>query len=262
PVTGVEATPVAAEPIVFHKLDMADANGPPTIEDRRQMLEELANLHSVDPLAYVEKRKVAAKRLATTVAAIEQAVKQVRDARPKADEDQSQATRVVAIGLDENVKLWHAPNGMGYASVLVNEHWENYRIKSIGFEQWLRAEYGRKNQVKVGDRWVPQVPGSQAIKDGMMTLESCAKFNGDERQPALRVGGGDGEIWLDLGRPEWSAVRITPEGWQLMSGASVPFIRTGNTLPLPIPVKGGNVLELKSVLNIQDQDFVLVVGWL
>src|SRR5262252_1580885 len=83
--------------------------------------------------------------------AVERAVKQIRDGRPK-DEEQSQATRLMAIGFAEGVKLWHSPDGQGHASVLVDGHWEHYRIKSNAFEGWLRGEYGRVNQVKVGDR--------------------------------------------------------------------------------------------------------------
>src|SRR5262249_58910962 len=39
-------------------------------------------------------------------------------------------------------------------------------------------------------------------------------------------------IWIDLGRREWNAVRVTLDGWQIVPNASVPFVRTGTMLPL------------------------------
>jgi putative DNA primase/helicase len=158
--------------------------------------------------------------------------------------------------------VWHAPNGAGYASVRVEEHWENYRIKSNAFEQWVRAEYGRQNQVKIGEQWIPQVPGTQALRDAIATLESYAKFRGKQFQPAVRVGGNREVIYLDLGGPEWNAVEITAQGWRVVNQPNVAFIRTGTMLPMPVPLPGGSINELRTLLNVQRSDFVLVVGWL
>ena len=109
---------------------------------------------------------------------------------------------------------------------------------------------------------MPQVPATQALRDAILTLESYAKFQGDEVRPAVRIGGDRQVIYLDLGRPEWDAVEITAQGWRVVNRPNVAFVRTGTMLPMPIPVKGGNINELQSVLNVQPSDFVLAVGWL
>jgi hypothetical protein len=69
---------------------------------------------------------------------VERAVKRIADGRPR-KEEQSQATRLMAIGFGEDVELWHSANGMGHASVWVDGHLEHYRIKSNAFEGWLRV---------------------------------------------------------------------------------------------------------------------------
>jgi putative DNA primase/helicase len=58
-----------------------------------------------------------------------------------------------------------------------------------------------------------------------------------------------------------NAVHMTAQGWQIVPRGGVPFVRSGSTHPLPIPVKGGDIRELQSVLNVQPEDFVLVAGW-
>ena len=133
----------AMELVEFHKTDFApEVQRPPTIEEKQEMLENLADLWSVDPLQYAEKKKQAADWLNVTQEAVERAVKRIADGTPK-KEEQSQATRLMAIGFGERVELWHSANGTGHASVWVNGHLEHYRIKSTAFEGWLRGEYGR-----------------------------------------------------------------------------------------------------------------------
>lgn len=262
PKATVTLTDKDGAPFNFHPSDLAaDPLPVATIADKQRWLEELADLRDTDPLAYVEKRKQYAKRLTTTNDALDKAVKLVRDSRPK-DEEQSQATKVMAVGLSSEVRLWHSPEGIGYASVFDKDHWENYRIKSSGFEKYLRVKYGETNQVKVGETLVPQAPGAQALKDGISGLESHACRNGTERTPAIRVGGTKSVIWLDLGRPEWDAVKITGEGWKVVPNVDIPFIRTANSRPLPIPARGGNINDLRKVLNVRKEDFILACGWL
>jgi hypothetical protein len=168
----------------------------------------------------------------------------------------------MAIGFGEGVKLWHSLDGQGHASVLVDGHWEHYRIKSNAFEGWLRGEYGRVNQVKVGNRWVPQVPGTQAVRDAMASLDGYAQRQGEPQEVWMRVGGDEEVIWIDLGRSDWSGVKVTRNGWHVVKEMGVSFVRGGTMLPLPIPKRCGNIRDLKRVLNVQEADFVLVAAWL
>src|SRR5262249_24694214 len=205
----IEKQPVM-ELVEFHESDFApEVKRPPTIEEKQEMLENLADLWSVDPLQYAEKKKQAADRLDVSQEVVERAVKRIVDGRPR--EEQSQATRLMEIGFGEGVELWHSPDWQGHASVWVDGHWEHYRIKSNAFEGWLRGEYGRVNQVKVGDRRVPQVPGTQAVRDAMASLDGYAQRQGEPQKVSMRVGGEERVIWIDLGRPDWSGVKITRE---------------------------------------------------
>ena len=252
------------EEVRFHKSDHArTAEPPPTIEERDKAPNTMADLYESDPLAYVELRKKWSRRLSTPQTALDKAVKIIRDKRVD-DREQSQATKLVAIGVGERVVLWHGTDGAGYATVLVNDHYENYRIEHRGFERWLLTEYGRLNVCKVGDKWVPQSPGSASVRDAIRSLEGIARIKGKERQPALRVGGNRDVILLDLGRPDWRMVEITANGWKVVPGSNkhVAFLRSEQTLKLPEPTRGGSIQMLREVLNVQASQFVLAVGWL
>jgi hypothetical protein len=131
---GAEIEKQPVERVEFHESDFAPQLAhPPTINEKQRMLEGLADIWSIDPIKYAERKKEAADRLGVSQDAVERAVKQIRDGRPK-EEEQSQATRLMAIGFAEWVKLWHSPDGQGHASVLVDGHWEHYRIRSNAFD--------------------------------------------------------------------------------------------------------------------------------
>jgi hypothetical protein len=187
-------------------------------------------------------------------------VKIVRDKRDD-DGEQSQATKIVAVGMGKNVSLWHGPDGAGYASVKVHDHWENYKIGGSAFALWLRDQHGQQYQCKVGQDWVPQVPGAGALRDAVESLEGRARFNQDERKPAIRVGGDYNTIWIDLGRPDWRVVRVTAEGWKVEAKADVAFIRSSSMLPMPEPQAGGSIKLLQRVISVRPEEFVLGPAW-
>ena len=247
----------------FHPSDLAEPKAaPPTIEEKNRALEELADLWRTDPIAYAEKKHELAERLCTTVLAIDRAVKVVRDRREDAGE-QSQATKLVAIGVGEGTRLWRSPDALSFASVRVGEHWENYRIGGTGFEEWLEFEYGKRNQTTAQDgRLMAQVPGAGAMRDAIAQVKGMAKFSGLTFQPAIRVGGDREVIWIDLGGEDWRAVKVTAEGWKPVAAPDVPFVRTGNLLALPEPVKGGSPEPFWQMINVREGDRVVVWGWM
>jgi hypothetical protein len=254
-----------ARKVRFHESDKIAPPEPlPTIEEKEKALDELADLYKVDPLAYVEKVREWTKKLCTTQDALNKAVKLVLDKRED-DGEQSQATKLIGIGIGDKVSLWHGADAFGYATVLVNDdHYENYRLDHRAFERWLTTEYGRRNQAKIDGKLIPQVPYSNAVRDAVRGLEGIARIKGEEHQTAMRVGGDRDVILLDLGRPDWKMIEVTADGWRPLSGSlkHVAFLRNDQTLPLPEPTRGGDIRDLRKVLNLQSSQFVLACGWL
>ena len=215
----------------FHESDRVAKKEPaPTIEEKNKAISKMADLSKSNPLAYVEMLNEWHEKLCTTKGALRDAVKLELSKRDD-DGEQSQATKLIAIGVGDKVSLWHGNDAVGYATVLVGDtrswHYENYRLDHRAFERWLITEYGTENRAKIGDKWIPQVPNSAAVRDAIRGLEGTARIKGKERQTALRVGGNRDVILLDLGRPDWQMVEITGDGWKPIAGncKHVAFLR-------------------------------------
>jgi hypothetical protein len=167
----------------------------------------------------------------------------------------SQADRLVLLAGD--VEVFHTPGGYdseGYASLRVNGHRESWPVSSKGFRRWLSKrffdEYGK-------------APGGQALQDALNVIAGKAVHEGPEYEIAVRLAEQGGYIWLDLADPDWRAVRIGPDGWEVVSDCPVRFVRKRGMLALPEPVRGGRLEELRPFVNLPDDDsWVLLVAWL
>jgi hypothetical protein len=78
----------------------------------------------------------------------------------------------------------------------------------------------------------------------------------------VRLALAGGRIYIDLADDRGRVVEIGPDGWRVIDTAPVHFIRTPSMQPLSIPVEGGSIDDLRSFLNVDDDDFVLIVGCL
>ena len=69
-------------------------------------------------------------------------------------------------------------------------------------------------------------------------------------------------MYVDLCDKAWRAVVVTPKEWRLGNDHPVRFRRAKGMLPLPVPVSGGSINELRPFVNVTDEDWPLLLGWL
>jgi hypothetical protein len=113
-----------------------------------------------------------------------------------------------------------------------------------------------------GGQTIPGAPSNAALSEGINALEAVA-CAGPQRRTFIRVGEHNGNLYLDLGRADWSAVEITPTGWRVIPVPPVPFLRPNGLRPLPVPVAGGSIAELRPFVNARnDRDFLLMTAFL
>ena len=159
----------------------------------------------------------------------------------------------ILIDIAQAAELFHTPDGTGFADLDVNGHRETWPINSKGFRRWLARRYFEQTD---------GAPNSEALKSALNVIEAKAHFDAPERVVHVRVGGLDGRIYLDLANATWQAVEIDSEGWRVIDTPPVRFRRSAGMLPLPIPVAGGSIEELRPFLNVRsDNDFILAVAW-
>ncbi len=105
-------------------------------------------------------------------------------------------------------------------------------------------------------------PSGSSLTDALCVLEGMA----DRAEPepvALRVApAGEGTVALDLGGEDGRCVLLGSGGWRVLDRSPVLFRRSALSAPLPEPVAGGMLDELRQLLNVDEERFQLVVAWL
>ena len=170
--------------------------------------------------------------------------------------DPSQATLLVALARTGDAELFHDPMGQTFISFDRNGHRETWPLTSRNTREWLSRQFYEAYKTS---------PGGDALKNALTTVGGIATFDGACREVFVRLGGHEGDIYIDLGNPAWEVVRIRASGWDVIPGSEAPvrFRRPRGLLPLPHPVPGGELTALRTLINVADDDgFDLVVGWL
>lgn len=120
----------------------------------------------------------------------------------------------------------------------------------------LRAELARAHYQAHG-----KPPTASALADALLTLEGEA-MTAPRETVALRVATHDGAVVIDLGDETGRAAVVGADGWRVVDRSPVLFRRTELTGALPVPVPGGTLDELAALLNVSDDTWPLVLGWL
>jgi len=164
----------------------------------------------------------------------------------------SQATLIVGLVVRE-ATLWHTPDNDGFATIDVGDHREHWAIKSKAFRQWVQRLFYRANG---------KACNAQALQDALGVIEGQAIFDGVQHQTFVRVAQHEGEVFIDLADDKWQAIKITPQGVKSVSDPPVKFRRPKAMLPLPMPIKGGKVSDLRQFINVADPAWPLITGWM
>lgn len=167
---------------------------------------------------------------------------------------ESQASVIVRLVLDGGATLFHTKAGDAYLRVPVNGHHENHPLRARAAKDYAARLYFRETE---------KAPSSNGLNDALATMSGVARFDGEEHETHVRIAAvGDDRIYLDLGDADWRAVEVTASGWRIITNPPVRFRRPRGVLPIPAPVQGGSISDLRPFLNVGDDDFLLVVAFL
>jgi hypothetical protein len=148
---------------------------------------------------------------------------------------------------------FHTSDKVAYADVTIDGNRHTYAVRSKAFRLWLSGEYLNSTEKGIG---------SQTLQDTLSTLEAIAIFRGETREVHLRTAEHQGKLYLDLGTPDWKAIEVDSSSWRVILEPPVRFWRPDSLLPLPIPVTGGNLDELKDLLNVDGSSWTLIITFL
>lgn len=170
---------------------------------------------------------------------------------------ESCADTLLRIGME--AKFIHTALGEPFARTPVTSgggtHYELHpvREKGSGFRRWLVSRYFEETR---------QTPNTSALTRVMELFAAWADQDSPE-EVYTRLAEHDGAIYLDLANDQWQVVKITPDGWKVVSECPVYFRRAKGMLPIPTPTHGGSLSELRDFFNVaSEDDWKMVVGWL
>ena len=163
----------------------------------------------------------------------------------------SQATLLVEMAL-ERYRLLQGEDGRPYA---VAKDGANIALP-------LRGRAGLRERLAklYADQCGGTVPSSSALTDAVAVLEGHA-HEADPEQVGLRLAATVTGVVIDLGTADGRCVVVGPDGWRVDTRSPVLFRRTALTSPLPEPVGGGHLDQLRHLLNVSDDGWQLLVGW-
>jgi hypothetical protein len=160
------------------------------------------------------------------------------------------ADKLAALALDR-FELGRTPKG------------ETFAVDKTGANVAIRLD-GSEMKSTLASRYFDEhasVAGSAPLEDALAVLRGQA-MKTDPRELAIRYGRDGDAIVVDLGRVDGQAVEIDAAGWRVVDRSPILFERTELVGELPIPVEGGTVGELRELLNVGDDDFDVLVGWI
>lgn len=178
---------------------------------------------------------------------------------PKEPSKPTQATLLVELFLDSDADLFRTPDGEPFvtipveASKHVRAHRETHPLQSKTVREWL----GHRFYLQRGG-----APAAGSLQDAFLVLRGESSLRRVQPVYSRVAPDGHGGIVVDLGDSDWSCVVIDRHGWEIIDGAPVPFRRASGMLPLPEPKRGGSVALLRDFLNVEAEEFPLVVAWL
>ncbi len=163
----------------------------------------------------------------------------------------SVAERLKDLALD-HAELFTTPDGTAYALVTDSGRRDCYKVASTPFRRWL-AGLAEGQGIAAN---------KNAVGDAVFAVEARAFRDGVKRDVHLRVARVGGRIYVDLADHLGRVVEVTADGWRTLTECPVPFVRHENMAPLPVPEPGGTLQDLRQFLNVEDEEFPLVRGFI
>jgi hypothetical protein len=174
-------------------------------------------------------------------------VKQTGDAF----EDSTKADDLVNM-VTENCELFHNAKKECFATFKQNGHFETWSLGSGGFKDYL----GYLAYKELGFS-----PSDATINQSIIALKGVATYDGKQLEVFLRCAPCQDGYIIDLGNESWQAVKVTPNGWQVVDTPETKFIRSNTAQGLPIP-DGANINLLWNHINIENDDRALLLAFM
>lgn len=159
----------------------------------------------------------------------------------------------------DSCDLFATPDGTTYVTTFSGDHAEHHRVGGKSFRM-----FGTK--LIYDNTGAPPSKTDLNLLIGVLEAEA---YYASRRHPVhIRLAKHNGCIFIDLANDNDGVVKITADGWSVETAREVVeqgvrFIKTSRMAPLPIPVQGGSLAQLRRHVNFaSEEEFILFVSWL
>jgi hypothetical protein len=170
------------------------------------------------------------------------------------EEKESQVRRLLRIS--QQASYFRGTDGSLYARVPVNGHHETLTINEVnsGLKRWLTYVFYKETNI---------LPNKDLLSQAINAIVSIANYECSFASIHTRITEHEGCIYIDLANDQWECIKISKNGWDIIKNPPVFFRRSNGLLPLPTPVRGGSLEEIRTLINLAtDEDYYLLVGWM
>jgi hypothetical protein len=232
----------------YNKTESLNISGPL----RRSTIDELLKHHRLDDLRADGFYSRVLKPLGQT---LDRLKPRERDIRGERGEESSSTAELIIELVRAECQLFHDSEKNCYADIVIDDCRHTYPVKSGDFKRWVARRLYEEHEIS---------PNSDAYQAARNTIEAIACFDGLEDRVWLRTAELNGKTYLDLANERWQAVEIDSQGWRIVDRPPARFIRPNTMLPLPNPVQGGRLDDLRNLLGLESDEnsWVLLVTFL
>jgi len=176
-----------------------------------------------------------------------------KKAPAKANDDISKAEAMIKVAL-KNGDYFRDNLNRPFATVDINGKKRTIKVNTNDFRAYLRRLDSQVNN---------HIANKATIETAIDHLVSFCLYDGEIKPVSFRIAGLENDIYVDIGDQSYQAIKVSSDGWTMVSDPPVKFVRSQSQGELPIPVKGGSVFALRPFLPLMhDEDFIMTVSWL
>jgi hypothetical protein len=192
-----------------------------------------------------------AEQLAELIAQAPEASSGEDEGEPDAASAQAKQSTVLTNSC-RDVQLFHAQD-RPYGVISVNGHREIWQLKSQSFRNFLLSRFLKAEG---------KAPSAEALRETLDTLCARAQHEGKLGKVGTRVLRFEGNIYVFVADEQWRVIEITGGRWRILAEAPALFIKTRGMRALPMPVADGDLRELKNLLHVSKEHWILITAWL
>jgi hypothetical protein len=148
--------------------------------------------------------------------------------------------------------LFHDEHGTAYVTTELRGVRETIPVAHSLYGAKLRLAYSDTTGEIIGINQLRNFVGEQV---------ATAELRRPQCQTAIRVADDNGKLYIDIANRERQIIEVAGGKWQIVSDCPVRFIRPTGMLPLPLPLKGGTLADLKRFVTVADDELPLLLAF-